>query len=250
MGESHNIPAVLLAGGLGTRLRPLTDSIPKALAPIGDTPLLGIWLSLLSKAGVGPMVVNLHHHADAVRTFLHEGGWHQNVTASFEKELLGTGGTLLHHREMLQHGPFLAIHADNFSMFDVKEFITAHHNRPAGTMITMMTFTTPTPSSCGIVELDARGVVVAFHEKKQNPPGDLANGAVYIMEPEILDTLDECGAEFPDISMDVIPRYIDKIYTYHNDCYHRDIGTMESYAQAQKDLVGLIEAGVLQQYME
>lgn len=248
--KRHNIPAVLLAGGLGTRLRPLTNNIPKALAPIGDTPLLGIWLSLLSKAGVGPMVVNLHHHADAVRNFLQDGGWHQNVTASFEKELLGTGGTLLHHRRMLQNGPFLAIHADNFSMFNVEDFILAHRDRPAGTAITMMTFTTPTPSSCGIVELDERGVVVAFHEKKQDPPGNLANGAVYVMEPEILDTLAECSAEFPDISMDVIPRYLGRIYTYRNNCYHRDIGTMESYFQAQKDLVGLIEAGLLQQYME
>ena len=103
----------------------------------------------------------------------------------------------------------------------------------------MMTFRTPTPQSCGIVELDAKGIVTAFHEKVCSPPGNLANGAVYIMDPEVLDAIDACGVEQPDISVHVIPQFIGRIFTFLNTVYHRDIGTPESYAQAQVEFASL-----------
>jgi mannose-1-phosphate guanylyltransferase len=129
----------------------------------------------------------------------------------------------------------MAIHADNLSRFPVEDFVAAHRRRPAGCLLTMMLFRSPTPETCGIVELDSRGVVAAFHEKIKNPPGTLANAAVYAMEPEILEILDEIPAAAPDISLDLLPRCLGRIHAWLNREYHRDIGTPESYSAALRE---------------
>lgn len=229
----NSMPVLLLAAGLGSRLRPLTDSIPKCLVPIRGRPLLELWLELLDNAGMGPLIVNTHYHADAVRNFLDAGRWRDRVTIIHEESLLGTGGTLLANRNLLDKGAFMVVHADNLSRFSVEDFIRSHHQRPCGCVMTMMLFRTPTPRSCGIVELDARGVVTKFHEKVPNPPGDLANGAVYIMEPGALDILRQTGSN--DISLGLIPECLGRINAWENRDYHRDIGTPESYAAALRE---------------
>jgi len=86
------------------------------------------------------------------------------------------------NREFFGKDAFLVAHADNFSVFDPAEMIQRHLKRPAETVMTMMTFETKTPRSCGIVDLDDRGVVIGFYEKVEDPPGTLANAAVYIIE--------------------------------------------------------------------
>lgn len=227
--------ALLLAAGLGIRLRPLTDTIPKCLVPINGRPLLDYWLEMLTAAGVGPLLVNLHHHADAVRAYLAGSAYREQVVTVHEEELLGTAGTLLRNRAFFADRPVMLVHADNLSRFDVRAFLARHAARPAGCELTMMTFVTATPQSCGIVEIDEREVVVAFHEKVATPPGNLANGAVYILESTLFDFLSSLRKDVIDFSTEVLPHYIGKIYTYHNSIYHRDIGTLESYAAALED---------------
>lgn len=229
------IPALLLAAGLGTRLAPLTDDVPKCLVPIHARPLLGYWLDLLGNFGMDPLVVNLHHHAEAVREFLAGNIWRDRVHAVYEEKLLGTGGTLLARRDLLGGGTFFVAHADNLSRFRVADFVQAHRNRPAGCIMTMMLFRTPTPETCGIVELDEKGIVVAFHEKAEHPPGNLANAAVYLMEPEVFAILEKSGEKTPDLSLDLAPHCLGEIFTWINNDYHRDIGTPESYHAAQSD---------------
>jgi mannose-1-phosphate guanylyltransferase len=129
----------------------------------------------------------------------------------------------------------MVVHADNLSQFSVPAFIAAHERRPAGAVMTMMTFDTDTPQACGIVEIDSCGIVQRFHEKVRNPPGTRANGAVYICEPEVVDFLSGLGREFIDLSTDVIPVFIGRIATYHNSGYHRDIGTVESLRRADAE---------------
>jgi len=97
-----------------------------------------------------------------------------------------------------------------------------------------MTFQTDSPESCGIVELDERNVVKAFHEKKEHQQGNLANGAVYIVEPSIFSFLKGLKKETIDFSTEVLPNFIGRIFTFHNHIYHRDIGTPESYQKAQE----------------
>lgn len=224
--------ALLLAAGLGTRLRPLTNSIPKCLVPIHGKPLLEYWLEMLNDAGVKPMLVNLHYFPDKVRNYIKSSRFKDIAFTVYEENLLGTAGTLFKNRVFFDNETLMLVHADNLSKFDVKAFTERHRDRPAGCEITMMTFNTPTPESCGIVELDERGVVKAFHEKVPNPPGNLANGAVYILEPSIFDFLEKLNKQIIDFSTEVLPHYMGKIYTFHNDVYHRDIGTIESYEAA------------------
>jgi mannose-1-phosphate guanylyltransferase len=227
--------ALLLAAGLGTRLRPLTDTIPKCLVPVRGRPLLGHWFELLFRGGVEGALVNTHYHAAAVKAFVAGSPWRDRVTLVHEPELLGTGGTVLRNREWFGREAFMVAHADNLSVFPVHEFIVAHRNRPAGAALTMMTFDTDAPRNCGIVELDARGLVQHFHEKVADPPGTRANGAVYIVEPEVVDFLRALGRDIIDLSTEVIPHFLGRIATYHNTGYHRDIGTLESLRKAEAE---------------
>lgn len=228
--------ALLLAAGLGTRLRPLTQTIPKCLVPINGKPLLAYWLEILSGSDISGILINLHYLPDQVAQFLRTSPYGDKVTPVYEDELLGTAGTLLENRRFFQRDRILLIHADNFSVFDLDLFIDAHHNRPGNCGMTMMTFETDAPETCGIVELDDQNVVIGFHEKTENPPGNLANGAVYILEPSILNFLENTGKRILDFSTDVLPHFVGNIYTFHNAVYHRDIGNMESYLKAQERL--------------
>lgn len=229
--------ALLLSAGFGTRLRPLTDKIPKCLVPIHGKPLMAYWLEMLTRAGIDQILVNLHYLPDMVRAFLSSSLFGKSVKTVYEKELLGTGGTLLKNRDFFGNEPVFMAHADNFSIFDMEFFLQAHHSRPACCDITMMTFRTETPESCGILELDSKNVVCGFHEKQKKNFGNLANGAVYILQPSVIEFLEGLGKEQIDFSTEVIPHYLGRIYTTENTWYHRDIGTMENYLKAEEDFL-------------
>jgi mannose-1-phosphate guanylyltransferase len=230
---ARGLKALLLAAGPGTRLRPLTDLLPKCLMPINGEPLLGLWLSRLCNAGVSDIVINLHHHAGLVRDYVERSPFARFVTLAEEAELLGTGGTLARHREHFAGGPLLLAHADNLSLFAPERFLAAHQARPAATVMTMMTFRTDAPRQCGIVKLDPEGIVVEFHEKSSDPHGDLANAAVYIIEREVIDHAQSLGRTALDFSTEVLPHFMGRIHTFHNSEYHRDIGTVVDLIRAQ-----------------
>lgn len=227
--------ALLLAAGLGTRLLPLTRHLPKCLVPIRGRPLLDYWLESLLVNGIEEVVINTHYFAPLVAEFLSRSEWATQVKMVFEERLLGTGGTILKNRELFGDEPFLVAHADNLTVFDVREFAARHATRPAGTELTMMLFETDDPQSCGIVELDDRGIVQAFHEKVPSPPGNLANAAVYILEPSVIDLATSLGRGTIDLSTEILPRLMGRIFSYRNSSYHRDIGTLESWNQANRE---------------
>jgi mannose-1-phosphate guanylyltransferase len=227
--------ALLLAAGLGTRLRPLTDTIPKCLAPIRGVPLLDYWLDLLLNQGIGRVLINTHYMADTVRSHIASSKWQDRIDLAHEDVLLGTGGTILHNRAFFQNQPHLVAHSDNLTRFDVQAFLKRHAMRPNGVDITMMTFETDMPESCGIVEEDELGIVIGFHEKVANPPGNHANAAVYILEPAVVDFLANLNKPIIDLSTEVIPHFLGRICTFPNAGYHRDIGTLESLRKAESE---------------
>lgn len=230
--------ALLLAAGYGKRLRPVTDNIPKCLVPIHGKPLLAYWLELLRRGGIERVVVNGHYLAQQVEHVVRAPKWADLVIYVYEDRLLGTGGTVLRNRDHFNDGqPFLVAHADTLSRFDVHALAHRHKVRPAGVDITMMTFDTDAPRTCGIVETNEDGVVTAFHEKVENPPSSLANAAVYIFEPAVLYFLESLRQEYIDISTDVLPAYLGRIVTHHNSKYHRDIGTLQSLEKARKEFI-------------
>lgn len=227
--------AVLLSAGLGTRLRPLTNVLPKCLAPIRGRPLLEYWFNLLFQGPIARALVNTHAHASLVESYVRESIWADRLHLAHEGVLLGTGGTLVANRDFIGAGSVLVAHTDNLSVFDPRQFIAAHAGRPSGTALTMMTFTAEQPESCGVVTTDARGVVTGFFEKVSNPPGSRANAAVYVMEAEVVRFAQSLGKPLVDLSTEVLPHFVGRMATWHNSVYHRDIGTLASWRDAQED---------------
>ena len=228
--------ALLLAAGFGTRLAPLTDTQPKCLVEICAVPLLDYWIYQLLDAGIEHILINTHYLPDAVRKHIQGSPFQDHITLVHEEELLGTAGTIRKNRSFFDNQTFFVAHADNLISCDLKDFIDAHKRRTKNIEITMMSFKTDTPKSCGILLTDANNTLLEFHEKVENPPSDLANAAVYIFEPTLLDYLDLIDEEAPDISLNVIPSYLGKIQVWHNHGYLRDIGTLAALEKANVDV--------------
>jgi mannose-1-phosphate guanylyltransferase len=221
--------AILLAGGYGTRLRPITISTPKCLVPIGGRPLLAYWLENLKLAGINSFLINTHYLKEQVEDFVLNSEFRDSVQLVYENELLGTAGTLISNLNFFNGEDGLLIHADNFCDINIEEFITAHKSRPDGCVMTMLTFRAQDPFSCGVVELDGRKIVKRFYEKVKNPPGNLANGAIYLLAPEFFEILGAHFSEAKDFSKDIVPKLLGKIFTHETNGFFTDIGTIESY---------------------
>ena len=149
--------------------------------------------------------------------------------------MLGTGGTLKANRMYFGDESFLIAHADNLTDLDLMSFATAHASRPAHCAITMLAFRTDDPRSCGILELDNDSVVRQFHEKVEQPPGNLANGAVYLFTPEVADFTTRLPGRFVDLSTQIIPAFLGRIFAVPINGYHRDIGNLESLERARAE---------------
>ena len=227
--------ALLLSGGHGSRLLPYTKNWPKCLMPIAQRPLLEYWLTSLKLVNIKPVIVNLHHLSHIVEKFLNQDqykGWVQGV---YEKELLGTAGSLIFNFNILKDKKIFLAHADNWCRCDIKNFINFHeYSRPKDCEISMMTFHTDKPSTCGILDLAENGIVKYMYEKVKKNHGNIANGAVYILEPSVLDWINQ-NPKISDFSSEVIPNYYGKIATWFNDGIHRDIGDIQSLQEANLD---------------
>ena len=142
---------------------------------------------------------------------------------------------MLANRTWLGCDPFLLAHADNLTEFDVNAMRNCHTYRPRHCAMTMLLFRTDDPRFCGIVELDEAGVVQGFHEKVANPPGDLANAAVYICEPEVAEHIASLRKPVVDFSTEVIPAFVGRILGVMIVGYHRDIGSMAALQAAERE---------------
>jgi mannose-1-phosphate guanylyltransferase len=228
--------ALLLAAGLGTRLQPITRSVPKCLVPIRGRPLIDYWFDHLFAAGIFERVlVNTHYLARQVQDHVAKSPWAGQIDLVYEGELLGTAGTIKANRHYFGGDSFMVAHSDNLTTFDVGQFVGAHTARPPSCAMTMLTFRTDDPRSCGIVELDASGVVTGFHEKINNPPGDLANAAVYLLTSEVANFIAGFDKSVIDLSTEVIPHFVGRIMAVVGSGYHRDVGTFESLQRAERD---------------
>ena len=224
--------AFLLAAGVGSRLRPITDTTPKCMLMISDRPLLDIWLDALDRAGVDEVLVNLHHLPDVVRQHISVRTGPPAVRMVFEPELLGSAGTLAANRRWVADDEFfLACNADNLTDFDVRLLADEHRQHDA--MATLAVFHSPRPSDGGVVEVDATGRVVGFVEKPSEPVSDLVNAGMYAFQPSVLD---EIGVMPPnDIGYDLLPRLVGRARAVPVAGYFRDIGTAGAYRQAQEE---------------
>ncbi len=225
---------LLVAAGYGTRLMPITETIPKCLVSIDGKPLLMYWFESLTSAGIYPILVNTHHHSSQVQAFISESQISSVVRVTHESKLLGTAGTIRENADFLIGESVFVAHADNYCLSNLKNLIAAHKARPAGIEITMLTFITEQPEQCGIVEVDENGLVTKFFEKVPGIVGNVANGAVYIISNVVVEDIRDHSDSVFDFSIDVLPRYLGRILAVPADNVHIDIGTHENLAKARK----------------
>lgn len=232
--------AFLLAAGQGTRLRPITNTIPKCLVPIRGTPLLSIWLELCRKFGIDEVLVNIHSHAALVRDFILENANGIRAQVVEEEELLGSAGTLRRNRDWIAAEElFWVFYADVLCQPDLGEMLELHlRRRPTATL---GVYEVPDPSRCGIVSTDADGIIQQFVEKPSVPNGNLAFAGVMIATPELIEMIPHNKPA--DIGFHVLPRLIGRMQAYPISSYIIDIGTMENYQTAQRTWPGLSYSG-------
>jgi mannose-1-phosphate guanylyltransferase len=224
--------ALLLAGGLGTRLRPVTDTTPKCLVDINGRPLLDYWFSALRAAGITDILINTHHLPESVREFIAEKNRQGFRTAeTYEPALLGSAGTITANRAWGEDADdIVIIYADNLSDLEVEGLLTTHRNH--GQPLTMLLFHAPIPKACGIAELDTSGRIIAFEEKPEHPKSDLANAGVYAVTATAWREIADLKAF--DLGFDVLPRFAGRMQGHTHEGYHRDIGNLDALAAARK----------------
>ncbi|MBD1151171.1 nucleotidyltransferase family protein [Pelagibacterales bacterium SAG-MED25] len=221
--------AILLCAGKGMRLRPYTNNTPKCLMPIKGIPLLEIWLDKLSNAGISDFLINTHYLSEKVNDYINTSKYKKSIKVVYEKELLGTAGTLLNNISFFDEQDGFFIHADNYTLDDLKDFINFHINRPKSCQLSMMTFETDTPSTCGIIKKNNKNIVTKFYEKMNKNYGNEANSAVYILSKEFLKIFFEKFPESYDFSKEVLGSMENKIAAYKTDKLFIDIGTVKNY---------------------
>lgn len=229
---------MILAAGEGTRLRPLTLTLPKPMVPVANTPLLVRTVELLRSQGVRELAVNLYHKPEAIRA--HFGA---SLTYSDETELLGTAGGVKRLEGFLDT-TFAVLYGDNLYDFALELLVRFH--RESGALATIATFETPNPTACGLVVTDSAGRVTRFQEKPRAEEvfTNTANAGVYILEPEVLASIPVGVA--CDFGRDIFPALLERapgrVVALPLGGYLRDTGTPANYRQANWDL---LERGAL-----
>jgi mannose-1-phosphate guanylyltransferase len=228
--------AFLLAAGEGTRLRPLTNSLPKCLVPIRESALLEIWLRLCARHNISDVLINLHAHAEAVRSFLAKRDFGVRIRLFEEPELLGSAGTIGINRAWVESDPcFWVFYADVLTNLNLSQMLEAH--RKLNVAATLGVYPVANPSQCGVLEVDDLGMVRSFEEKPREPRSNLAFSGVMLATPEFLRQI---PTTLPaDIGFHVLPRLIGRMGAFPSDGYLIDIGTWEKYESAQRTWPGL-----------
>jgi len=231
------VKGFLLAAGVGTRLRPLTNAIPKCLVPIQGTPLLAIWLEWCAMYDIDEILLNSHAHSERVREFVDTYRGPVRVTLTNEPELLGSAGTVQVNRDFVAgEKEFAVLYADVLTNCRLNQLLDFHRVR--NSPLTLGTYRVPNPTQCGIIATDDTGKVVEFVEKPQFPKSDTAFSGILIGGPTMLDRIPK---KIPaDIGFDVLPQLVGEMFAFPIPDYVFDIGTLEKYEQAQREWPGFL----------
>jgi mannose-1-phosphate guanylyltransferase len=215
--------AMVLAAGLGTRLRPLTFELPKPMVPVLDRPVMAHIVDLLDRHGCTDVIANLHYFPDTIR-----GYFGDRLAYREEPELLGTAGGVRNCADFLDGGPFLIISGDALTDIDLTAFVERH--RQAGGIGTLAVKRVADTREFGVVLHDADGRITGFQEKPDPAEAlsDLGNCGIYLFEPEIFDYFPR--QPFVDWANDVFPALLANDVPFHIhaiDEYWNDVGSLE-----------------------
>ena len=230
------LPAVILVGGQGTRLRPLTERIRKDMLPLVDRPLLAYTFEHLGRYGVRRGIVSCGYLPDQIKT--HFGPSYGELALEYcvESEPLGTAGGIAFAARDLE-STFFALNGDSLREADLGDLVDFH--RATGARATILLTPVADPTRYGLVRLAADGRVSTFLEKPrpEEIDTDLINAGLYVLEPDVLDLVP--GGRSVSIERDVFPRLAEEgsVFGLALDGYWLDVGTPESYLQAHRDVL-------------
>jgi NDP-sugar pyrophosphorylase family protein len=238
------VKAMVLAAGQGTRLRPATESTPKALVPVAGRPMIEYALLLLRHYGVKDIIINLHHFGEQIETLLGDGkSLGLKIRYSRERQLLDTGGGLLKAKAFLQDGTFIVINTDALVDLDLAALIDFHTKRKAAATLVLR------PDACadeyGSMDIDSSGQICRFLQSKAptEPVGEtrkLMFTGVQILDPKIFKHMDGQGAgrKF-STTKDTYPRMLvagERLFGFQFDGFWQDLGTPERIREAEQKL--------------
>jgi len=231
--------AVVMAGGEGTRLRPMTSSQPKPLLPVVNKPIMEHVLRLLKRHGFTDTVVTVQFLASLVRNYFGDGeDLEMSLQYATEETPLGTAGSVKNAEVALRDGTLLVISGDALTDIDLTDLLKFHHDK--GALVTVCLTRVPNPLEFGITIVGDDGRVDRFLEKPTwgQVFSDTVNTGIYVMEPEVFDHVP--AGEVVDWSSQVFPKLVEAgepIYGYVAEGYWEDVGTHESYVKAQADVL-------------
>lgn len=232
MSNSLNLPAVLLVGGMGTRLRSVVSSAPKPLAMVGSRSFLELLILQLRSQGVTRIVMCTGYLADQIETQFGNGGdWGIAIEYSRESSPLGTGGAVkLAEQHVKDASDFLVMNGDSFLEIDLGQLLRFHHGH--GGLVSMAVVGVPNAGRYGTVQLEADGRVTGFAEKAGREEAGLINAGVYVFKQAVLQYVPERASS---LERDVFPKLLSKsVYALVQHGMFIDIGTPEEYGRAQQ----------------
>jgi NDP-sugar pyrophosphorylase family protein len=224
-----NLPALILAGGFGTRLRGVLPELPKLLAPVNGRPFVRYLLDRLERAGVREVVFCTGYRAEQIRAEFERSPTPITLKFSHETHPLGTGGAVRQALQVIDAESFLVLNGDSYIDCDLQPFMDWHnqHGRLGSLLLTHV----DDASRFGTVVTDERGVIEAFREKEGRPVPGWINAGVYLLSRRLLEPLAE-GQPY-SIEKDLFPRWLPHgLGGYRVQAAFLDIGTPESLAQA------------------
>ena len=240
--------AMILAAGFGTRLKPLTDKVPKPMVPIMNRPILEHTIHLLRSHGIHDITVNLHHLPEMIKKHFGDGkDFGVQLHWSHEPEILGTAGGIKKAQKFLDGEAFLVINSDVVVDIDLDKVISFH--KAQGSALTLVVREGDSPEQCDPIEVDADNRIVHMvGTSAKNKPDDTTRilfTGIQVMEPEIFDRIPE--NKFYGTTTDVFPGMLaDELpmFAYWHHGYWKDVGTIQSYLDVHKDLLdGRVEGG-------
>lgn len=231
--------AVIMAGGEGTRLRPLTSTRPKPMVPIVNQPVMEHILGLVKHHGITEIVATLAFMPQVIEDYFGDGEeWGTNITYAVEESPLGTAGSVKNAEEALRGEPFVVISGDALTDIDLTSVIKFHnsHNGP----VTIALKRVPDPLDFGVVITDERGKVQRFLEKPTwgQVFSDTINTGIYVLDPIVFDFIPEGKAY--DFSSELFPALMaagHDLYGFEVDGYWCDVGSLESYVAVHRDIL-------------
>jgi mannose-1-phosphate guanylyltransferase len=230
--------AVVLIGGKGTRLRPITDSTPKAMVPVRNRPYIDYMVGALRATGLDGAVLSMGYLPYPIQQYFAEHGLGDfSLDYVVEEHPLGTAGGIKNAEESLDEGPFIATNGDILTGLDLTEVIEAHQGSDALATITLTSVEDPT--AYGLVDVDYQLRVQRFVEKpgSEEVNTSLVNAGIYVLEREVLSMIPQ-GQEV-SLEREIFPELqaMGKLRAYISSAYWRDIGTPRSYLAASNDVL-------------